>query len=89
MYPRGSLLVMYRPFVTWWFGVVYGRKRCPALGVLVSVEDMGSCRPRAESASAGAGGRCGARTSNSPEDMVAARLETNVMARLRVAVASD
>ena len=44
MYPRGSLLVMYRAFVTWWSGLAYGRKRVP-FGVAGSVvgEGRGSC----------------------------------------------
>jgi hypothetical protein len=44
MYPRGSLLVMYRPFVTWWLGLAYGLNRWPELefGLSLSVDDIGS-----------------------------------------------
>jgi hypothetical protein len=31
MYPRGSLLVMYLPFVTWWRALEYGRN-LPGVG---------------------------------------------------------
>lgn len=83
MYPRGSLLVMYRPLVTWWCGLAYGRKRWPAFDDGSPSADafiMGSCSGGGErSVSAGAR-RAGRLTSSRPDDMLAAWPDTKVIA---------